>query len=71
MTHFRDNGLSRASFDLQCPAEKLTMTPLNDGAKATMDTFPGSLVGVSGCGKQVVYVLSGGTWIMNSAGDKK
>lgn len=46
------DGLKNASFDLQCPAEKVEMTVLkrNDG----LGCF-GSKVGARGCGKQTTY----------------
>jgi hypothetical protein len=46
----------RASFDMGCPAEQLTTTPLG-----------GSSTGVTGCGKQITYVyISGSGWLQNS-----
>jgi hypothetical protein len=46
------DGLKNASFDLQCPAEKVEMTVLkrNDGLGCL-----GSKVGARGCGKQTTY----------------
>ena len=68
MGYFRSNGLPHAATDLTCPADQLTLTPLNDEAKAGMDTVMGALVGVTGCGKQVVYLLDENlAWVMNTA----
>jgi hypothetical protein len=59
---FRRDGLSQASFDLGCPAEKLTLTPLH-----TAEMFPGSTIGVDGCGKRATYIgNSAGSWMKNS-----
>jgi hypothetical protein len=53
---WRDNGINMAAFDLQCPAEKITMTVLtrNGGLGCS-----GSKVGVRGCGKQTQYECHG------------
>ena len=68
MGYFKSDGLPRAATDLSCPANQLTLTPLNDEAKSWNDTLMGSLVGVRGCGKQVVYLLDENlAWIMNTA----
>jgi len=49
---FKGNGIGTASFDLQCPAEKIETTVLkrNDRLGCL-----GSRVGVRGCGKQTTY----------------
>jgi hypothetical protein len=51
--------LSRAPFDLDCPAEELTYKVLaND------------VVGVLGCGRRATYKHVGGTgWVLNNALD--
>ena len=45
----------RAVFDMNCPAEKLTFTPLGNGTQ-----------GVTGCGSKLTYVLANGKWVMNT-----
>jgi hypothetical protein len=57
---------TRAAFDFGCPAEKLTLTELdNPGWSADS-----GLIGVDGCGKRATYVSDRGTWIMNTASGK-
>jgi hypothetical protein len=61
---FKEKGLSRAAFDLGCPAEKIELNVLvrNDGLGCA-----GSQMGVTGCGKKAVYVCDHlQNWIMNS-----
>jgi hypothetical protein len=59
-SHFRRHGLSRAVFDLRCPAEELEAHVLSRGSDFDIG---GAQVGVRGCGRQVVYVLSrDATW---------
>ncbi len=58
--HFMETGLSKASFDMNCPAEKLEVVQLAQGS-----------VGVRGCDKQARYeVASTGAWVLNSKADK-
>ena len=45
----------RAAFDLNCPADQLSVTDLGFRTR-----------GVSGCNKQVTYVRVRGTWVANS-----
>jgi hypothetical protein len=53
---FMDNGLKRASFDMSCPAEKLTVTDLGQYS-----------MGVEGCGKRASYkAVTGSGWVLNS-----
>jgi len=47
--------LERAAFELECPAERLVVTPLGDGAPAAFFTEDRT-VGVSGCDRKAVYV---------------
>jgi hypothetical protein len=49
---WKSNGVSTASFDLQCPVEKVDIVVLkrNDGLGCL-----GSRVGARGCGKQTQY----------------
>lgn len=61
---FRDKGLTRAAFELSCPAEELQVDVLhrNDGLGCA-----GSQVGVSGCGKKAIYVCDRAqNWINNT-----
>lgn len=49
--------IKRATFELNCPAEQLVVTPLTDRS-----------AGVTGCGHKVVYVISAtGEWVLDSA----
>lgn len=56
---WKDKGAPMASFDLQCPAEKIEVTVLrrNDGLGCS-----GSQVGARGCGQQTQYECMGRTW---------
>ena len=49
---WKDNGATTASFDLQCPVEKIEIVVLerSDGLGCL-----GSRVGARGCGKQTQY----------------
>ncbi len=61
---FAREGLARAAFDLQCPAEQVTSTVLtrNDGLGCL-----GSVMGVRGCGKQTTYVCNDSqTWVRDA-----
>lgn len=58
------SGMATASFDLQCPGDKIEMTVLerNEG----LGCF-GSKIGVRGCGKQTTYVCDNSrSWIRES-----
>jgi hypothetical protein len=49
--------LDRASFELSCPREELTVTKISSNT-----------MGVSGCGQKGVYLLTNdGKWILNSS----
>ncbi|MER2559993.1 MAG: hypothetical protein ABTQ32_04695 [Myxococcaceae bacterium] len=72
--HFRENGLARASFDLNCPPDQLGYGLLNREEDSMMSTALGAQMGVTGCGKRAVFVLSGEprnrfswTWLANGA----
>lgn len=57
----RDNLRTRAAFELDCPAEKLTLTEL--GGFTTQ--------GVSGCDRKAVYVLNhNNQWLLNSDAER-
>jgi hypothetical protein len=53
---FQMNGMARAAFDLQCKEADLQVAQIAD-----------SQMGVTGCGKQAVYVAVGGKWINNTS----
>jgi hypothetical protein len=55
---FREYGLRRAVFELNCPAEQLKTATLSDGAANGLLQCTGAQVGVRGCGKQAVYRCS-------------
>lgn len=55
MSHFRDTGLPRAAFELECPESSLQVVELSHGS-----------MGVSGCNKKAIYVWAGGQWINNT-----
>jgi hypothetical protein len=53
---FMTNGLKKASFDMNCPSDKLDVTELGNYS-----------VGVEGCGKRASYkALTGTGWVLNS-----
>ncbi|MBL9008619.1 MAG: hypothetical protein JNJ46_30435 [Myxococcales bacterium] len=54
----------RAAFELQCPADQLQITPLDQAAAS----HGGGPTGVTGCGKQATYIWDayGTGWILNS-----
>jgi hypothetical protein len=56
---------ARASFDLSCPQDELELTVLSTAGARKL----ASQIGVSGCGKKVVYVYFSSTdsWIADSA----
>lgn len=60
VTHRQEKLARRASFDLNCSEQDLSMKPL--GAKS--DGY--DLVGVDGCGKKGTYVEYRGSWIQNT-----
>jgi len=57
---FKQDTLPRASFELSCPKEQLTVTELSY-----------TEMGVDGCGKKVVFVyVRGQGWVNNTASAK-
>jgi hypothetical protein len=64
--HFRKFALDRAAFEMQCPKEKLQLTGLRGGLDKELDGA--EQVGVTGCGKRAVYVLTSNGWLLNSQG---
>jgi hypothetical protein len=65
--HFQKHALNRASFEMQCPKERLQIKGLNEELER-LGPATGDQVGVSGCGKHAVYVLTQNGWILNSGG---
>lgn len=66
--HGDANLRTRSAFDLGCPQEKLTITPLQSTPGQLTGSFDEmvAVAGVEGCGKKVTYVSRDGTWIMNN-----
>ena len=62
----KDDLSKRASFELNCPAEKLEYTVLQKRADGYVTSY-----GVSGCEKRAVYVISGFQWLLNSDPDSE
>jgi hypothetical protein len=56
---------ARAAYDLNCPAESLAMTQLQD-KNFMATTNHGAAYGVSGCGRRATYVNNVGAWILNN-----
>jgi len=56
---------ARASFDLNCPREALTLTQLQE-ANWGATTNHGAAYGVAGCGRRATYVNNVGAWVLNS-----
>jgi hypothetical protein len=68
--HFANNGLERAAFELQCPKTTLELKALNVPLDSELEL--GAQVGVTGCGKRAVYILTSGSgWVLNSAQSNK
>jgi hypothetical protein len=66
-TSFRSGGLARASFEMACPASQLTIIELAP-TKNPYGLLPiGAQIGVSGCGKRMVYVCTANGWIANTS----
>ena len=67
---FKSDGLPRAVFDLNCPAEKISITVLKDTADGMIGgsraDLGGSSVGVQGCDQRATYVYNGEAWVLNS-----
>lgn len=70
---FEATELKRAAFDLHCPQEKVEVTELVAGATpVTPDEAAkggdGTVIGVSGCGRQATYkFVQGVGWAAQSA----
>lgn len=59
---------SRASFDLDCPSEQLTVVTLN--VVATPAGNRPSEVGVRGCGRKAAYVPKEEAWLLQGGASK-
>ncbi len=63
---FDEFAADRAAFEMQCPKNQLQLTRLNSSLDE--DARIGAQVGVTACGKRVVYVLVlGAGWVVDSA----
>ena len=60
MSNFRDTTLEKASFALDCPAEKLQVKLVPEG-----EAFPDNAL-VGGCGQKATFVRVSGDWVMES-----
>lgn len=60
--------MSRAAFELECPKNELTMTPLS-AQNYGLSNAPISQ-GVQGCGRRAVYVATDHGYVLNSNADK-
>jgi hypothetical protein len=56
---------ARAAYDLNCPAESLAMTQLQE-KNFMATTNHGAAYGVSGCGRRATYVNNVGAWVLNN-----
>jgi hypothetical protein len=71
---FRATAMKRASFELECPAEQIAVTPLsNTECKQRSDgpyVCAGGQMGVSGCGKRTTFRFpalgAGDEWVRDS-----
>jgi hypothetical protein len=59
----------RASFELECPADKLELVVLGTNPVKWMPDRA-TQIGVTGCGRRGVYVPGGNGWVLNSASTK-
>jgi hypothetical protein len=57
---YRNDLLRRATFDLNCPAEKLTLVELQRFNEIITS------YGVTGCEQRATYVLGNSAWVMNN-----
>jgi hypothetical protein len=60
MNSFRNTTLEKASFALDCPAEKLEVKLVPES-----EAFPNNAL-VGGCGQKATFVRVGGDWVMES-----
>jgi hypothetical protein len=66
---FRQNGLERASFEMQCPKDQLQVQELHPHE---FNGLQGGQVGVSGCNKRLVYVKTNNImWVVNTASESQ
>jgi hypothetical protein len=68
----RNTVATRASFDLDCPKDQLTLVNLGTERKAQYE-YMTDRYGVSGCGRRATYVwLSGAAgWVQDAASTDK
>jgi hypothetical protein len=62
---FRKEGLAAAAFEMACPIEQVQLTYLN--CRPDEVDKVGRQIGVSGCGKRVVYFRAWAGWVANSS----
>lgn len=71
LQNFRDDALKRAAFEMSCSENELNIEPLNEAATGTNwrpgGGIIGAQIGVTGCGKKVVYVRTADAWVANTA----
>src|SRR4051812_48618831 len=64
---FRDKGLRRVAFELECPQDQIRYSVLDRGSAGYGGGCVGATVGVIGCGKKAVYVCAPHeTWVNNT-----
>ena len=61
---FTEHALDRAAFEMRCPKDQLQIKALGSDLDDVAEA--GKQVGVSGCGKRLVYVKTPSGWILNS-----
>lgn len=60
--HFRQYGLNKASFDMECPQEKIQIHVLGELSRGN------GQVGVTGCNKKASYIaVQGAGWVNNTS----
>jgi hypothetical protein len=59
---------NRASFEFECPKDKLELVVLNALSSPMGDQV--MQIGATGCGHKAVYVRSVGGWVMNTESGK-
>lgn len=57
----------RAAFELKCPKEQLALTLLAAQFPADTRLNAPKQIGVDGCGRRLVYVVSRSGWVLNSS----
>jgi hypothetical protein len=73
---FEATELKRAAFDLQCPVDHVVVTELVSGAVPVTPEEAGkggdgTVIGVSGCGRQATYkFVQAAGWVVQTAAQK-